>query len=82
MTNIEKYNKIIKLNLRVADEELNDDMLVYNRTPRWNSVTHMGLVADLEEKFCVSFQTLDVMSFNKYSTGIEILTKLGVDMDK
>ena len=31
MTNLEKYNNILKRNLQVADEDLNDDVLVYNR---------------------------------------------------
>lgn len=82
MTNLEKYNKLVKLNLHVNDEDLNDDVLVYNRIRGWNSVSHMGLVADLEEKFCVAFETLDIMSFNTYSAGIGILRNLGVDMDK
>ena len=28
MTNLEKYNNILKRNLQVADEDLNDDVLV------------------------------------------------------
>jgi len=82
MTNLEKYNKIVKTNLRVTDEELNDEALVYNRTTKWNSMSHMGMVADLEEKFHVAFDTLDIMSFNCYSAGIEILKNLGIDMEQ
>jgi len=81
MSNLERYNKLVKNNLRATDADLNDDVLVYNRTPKWNSATHMGLVADLEEKFGVAFSTLDIMSFNCYTKGIEILRNLGVDMD-
>ena len=29
MTNLEKYNKILKRNLQATDEDLNDDVLVY-----------------------------------------------------
>jgi len=82
MTNLEKYNKILKADLRATDEELNDDVLVYLRFKRWDSVTHVEMVADLEEKFGVAFSTLDITSFSKYSIGIEILEKLGVDMSK
>lgn len=82
MTNLEKYHKILKTNLRVTDLELNDEFLVYNRTSKWNSMTHMGVVADLEEKFGVSFETLDIMAFNCYSAGIEVLKKLGIDMEQ
>ena len=82
MTNLEKYNKILKEDLRATDEDLNDDVLVYNRFPHWDSVAHVEMVADLEEKFGVMFSTLDITSFSKYTLGIEILGKLGVDMSK
>ena len=82
MTNLEKYNKIVKSNLRAKDEDLQDDILVYNRYPRWDSVSHVEMVAELEEKFNVMFATLDITSFSKYSLGIAILEKLGVNMDQ
>lgn len=78
MTNLEKYHKILKAYLKVKDDEFNDDVLVYNRHPRWDSVTHMDMVAEMEEKFDVMFETLDITSFSTYSKGIEILTRLGV----
>lgn len=82
MTNLEKYNRIIKQDLGASDDELNDEVLVYNRYERWDSVAHVEMVADLEEKFGVMFSTLDITSFGKYSLGIEILEKLGVDMSR
>lgn len=63
MTNLEKYNKILKRNLQATDEDLNDDVLVYNRFKRWESVRHVDMVADLEEAFGVFFETLDITSF-------------------
>lgn len=80
MTNIEKYNKIIKNDLKASDSDLNDDVMIFNSFPGWNSVTHMEMVSDMEEKFGVLFSTLDITSFSRYSLGIEILKKLGVDM--
>lgn len=79
MKNLEKYNKIIKIYLGASEDDLNDEVLVYNRHPRWDSVTHMDMVAEIEEKFNVMFDTLDITSFSTYSKGIEILKKLGVD---
>ncbi len=80
MTNLEKYNKIVKSTLGAKDEELNDDVLVYNRYPNWDSVAHVDMVAELEDKFGVYFKTLDITGFSKYSLGIEILRGLGVDI--
>ena len=82
MTNLEKYNNILKRNLQAADEDLNDDVLVYNRYKKWESVRHVDMVADLEEAFGVFFDSLVITSFSTYSKGIEILEKLGVDMSK
>lgn len=81
MTNLEKYQKILKENLNVKEEDFNDETLIYNRYPRWDSVVHLGMVTELEEKFGVSFDTLDITSFGTYTKGIEILEKLGVDMN-
>ncbi len=80
MTNIEKYNKILKANLDAKDEDLNDDRLVYNLFENWDSITHFDIVSEVEEKFGVAFETLDITSFSKYSKGIEILESKGVDM--
>ena len=80
MTNLEKYHKILKINLGVKEDEMNDDILTYNRHPKWDSVSHMLMVADLEERFGIQFETLDITSFNTYSTGLEILRKLGVEI--
>lgn len=82
MTNLERYHKILKNNLGVTDDQLSDEVLVYNRYPRWESVRHIDMVADIEDAFGVTFGTLDITSFSTYSKGIEILEKLGVDMSK
>jgi acyl carrier protein len=78
MTNLEKYNQILKRDLRAGDDDLNDGVLIYNRFQHWDSMAHMEMVSDLEEAFHVQFETLDITSFDKYSAGIEILRKLGV----
>ena len=82
MTNLEKYHKILKRDLGAKDEDLNDEVLAYNRFKRWESVAHIDMVSDLEAAFSVTFDTLDITSFNTYSKGIEILEGLGVDMSK
>jgi len=80
MTNLEKYNNILKRDLKVTDADLNDEKLRYNRTPNWDSVGHVEMVADMEEAFGVQFETVDIMAFSHYSAGLEILRDLGVDI--
>ena len=80
MSNLEKYNNILKRNFHATDEDLNDEILVYNRFKKWESLAHMETIADLEEVFEVTFETIEITSFNKYSIGIEILRKKGIDI--
>lgn len=80
MTNLEKYQKVLKANLGIKEEDMNDGVMVFNRYPKWNSVRHMEIVSELEETFDVQFEVLDITSFDQYSAGIEILRNLGVDI--
>jgi len=38
-------------------------------------ISHMALIAALEEKFKISFETDAIVDFNSYFKGIEILKK-------
>ena len=80
MTNLERYNRILKKILQVTDDQLNSD-LKYQGIPTWDSVGHMEMVAELEEAFDIMLETIDVFDFNTYDKGITILRdKYGVDM--
>lgn len=82
MTNLERYHKILKVNLGAVEEDFNDETMVYNNYKKWDSVRHMDMIVDLEEAFDVAFEVLDITSFSTYSKGIEILEKLGVPMQE
>ena len=77
MTNLEKYNEVFKENLSVDDEALNET-LIYQSVPDWDSVGHMGLVSALEEAFDIMMETDDIIEFNSYLKGKEILKKYEV----
>ncbi len=79
MTNLEKYNKVFLTNFKgITEEDLPN--LKYRAVHAWESVGHMELVSDLEDKFGVSFSTLEVLDFNTYQKGIELLREHGVDI--
>ena len=42
----------------------------------------MRLVADLEEKFKISFETDDIVDFSSFKKGIEILKKYKINISK
>ncbi len=77
MTNKEKYNNVFIENLDVTEDQLAN--LKYQDVPQWDSVGHMGLVSELEDAFDIQFETDDIVDFNSYQKGQEILAKYGVE---
>lgn len=77
MTNKEKYNNVFIENLDVKEEQL--ETLKYQDVPTWDSVGHMGLVSELEDAFDIQFETDDIVDFNSYQKGMEILSKYGIE---
>lgn len=77
MTNKEKYSNVFIENLDVTEEQLAN--LKYQDVPTWDSVGHMGLVSELEDAFDIQFETDDIVDFNSYAKGMEILAKYGVE---
>ena len=77
MSNKEKFNNVFMESLDVTEDQLAN--LKYQDVPTWDSVGHMGLVSELEDAFDIQFETDDIVDFNSYQKGIEILTKYGVE---
>ena len=76
MTNLEKYNQTFIVSLGVKEKDLSK--LTYQSEATWDSVGHMGLIAALEETFDIMMETDDIIDFNTYIKGREILKKYGV----
>lgn len=73
MTNIEKYNQVFIETLEVSESELKG--LKYKSVPLWDSVGQMSLIAALEDEFGIAIDGDDIMEFNSYENGQDILTK-------
>lgn len=71
------YNDVFKKCFEVKDEELNET-LTYNSRIEWDSVGHMGLIAELEDAFGVMMETDDIIDFSSYEKGKEILSKYDI----
>lgn len=76
MSNREKYNKAFMDALDVQENLLTG--LQYQDVPAWDSVGHMGLISELEDTFDIQFETDDIVDFNSYERGIELLKKYDV----
>lgn len=75
MTDLEKYNNAFKEAFGIEESELSG--LVYQAIPAWDSVGHMNLISVLEDTFDIMMDTDDIIDFNSYEKGKEILGKYG-----
>lgn len=73
MTNLEKYNKAFMETFEITEDKLAE--LKYQDIEAWDSVGHMTLVAALEDAFDIMMDTDDIIDFNSYEKGKELLAK-------
>ena len=78
MSNLEKYNSAFMEALDVEEDQLSG--LQYQDIASWDSVGHMGLISALEDAFDIQFETDDIVEFNSYEVGIELLKKYDIVM--
>ena len=79
MSNLEKYKQAFIDSLSIDQKLLNKD-LKYNEVPEWDSIGHMTLMSDLEEKFKINIDTDDIVDFSSFKKGMEILKKYKVEI--
>jgi len=77
MTNREIYDEVFIECFSVDKSQLNSGF-VYESVPEWDSVGHMGMIAELEEKFDILMETDDIIDFSSYLKGIELISKYGI----
>ena len=70
MSNLEKYKQAFIDSLSIDQKLLNKD-LKYNEVPEWDSIGHMTLMSDLEEKFKINIDTDDIVDFSSFKKGME-----------
>ena len=54
--------------------------LKYESIQEWDSIGHMGLIAELEDAFEISMEMDDIIDFSSYEKGIEIMKKYDIDV--
>ena len=62
------------------DVDLVNSDLKYESIPEWDSIGHMGLIAELEDNFEISMEMDDIIDFSSYNKGIEIMKKYDIDI--
>ena len=79
MDNKKKYEKIFIKALSI-DKSKFSEKIEYNEVPEWDSIGHMTLISNIEEKMGVVFETDDIVDFSSYKKGIEILKKYKINI--
>ena len=74
MSNLESYKSAFVEGLGI-DESKVEETLKYNDIPEWDSIGHMTLISNLEEKFKITIETDDIVDFSSFKKGKEILNK-------
>ena len=79
MTNKKKYEEVFKNSFSIEKSKLNKE-LVYESVPDWDSVGHMGMIAELEDTFDIELETDDIIDFSSFEKGKEILKKYDIEI--
>ena len=72
--NLEKYNAAF-IEAFELEEEYNLRDLKYQSIDEWDSIGHMALMAELESNFQITIATEDLIEFESYVQGVEILER-------
>lgn len=78
MTNIEKYINVFTETFGVTIDETRG--LKYQSVETWDSIGHMGLVANIEDSFNIMFDADDIIDFSSFEKGIDILKKYNIEL--
>ncbi|MEK9727146.1 MAG: acyl carrier protein [Candidatus Margulisiibacteriota bacterium] len=77
MNNKEKYEEVFLKSFALEKDKLNKD-LVYESVSAWDSIGHMGMIAELEDVFEIELETDDIIDFSSFEKGKEILKKYSI----
>ena len=62
------------------DEVVLGPDLKYESIEEWDSIGHMGLIAELEDSFDISMEMDDIIDFSGYEKGRGIMKKYGINI--
>ena len=74
-----KYDQAFMTAFDIDASVLGSD-LNYESIQEWDSIGHMGLIAELEDSFDISMEMDDIIDFSSYEKGKEIIKKYNIDI--
>lgn len=79
MNKLEKYEEVFVTTFGIEKDKLAG--LEYQGIDEWDSIGHMTLIGALEDEFDIMMETDDIIDFNSFEKGKEILKKYDVNME-
>ena len=76
---LKRYNEVFMDVFGVSEEELGENFTT-ETIESWDSIGHMNLISSLEEEFDILFESDDLMAFQSYEKGMELLEKYGIEI--
>ena len=73
MTNLEKYTEVFTRLFEISEDEAKK--LHYQDIDAWDSVGHMTLISELEVEFDIEMDADDIIDFESFEKGVELLSK-------
>jgi acyl carrier protein len=80
MNNIQKLQKAFAEGLAIEANGITEE-LSYQSIPEWDSMSHMFLVAKLEEEFGIQIKTEDILEMASYKKVQQILAGYGISFN-
>ena len=74
-----QYDQAFITAFEISASALGPD-LKYESIQEWDSIGHMGLIAELEDSFDISMEMDDIIDFSSYKKGIEILKNYDIEI--
>ena len=75
--NLSKYQDAFIEAFEIEDKNILID-LKYQSIDEWDSIGHMALMAELESAFEITIKTEDLIVFESYKQGVDILARYDI----
>jgi len=75
--NLSKYQDAFIEAFEIEDKNILID-LKYQSIDEWDSIGHMALMAELESAFDITIKTEDLIVFESYKQGVDILARYDI----
>tara|TARA_B100000214_G_C23508880_1_gene419643 strand:+ start:132 stop:365 length:234 start_codon:yes stop_codon:yes gene_type:complete len=60
-------------------DDIDRDLLIYNEYEGWDSIAHMTLVGELENKFDCMLEMDDILDMSSFKKIVEIMERVTLD---